>query len=58
MEPQGGALHIERRYRALFLVFETSTIEMLIKNYADVAPRGVAYTLRSVREARIASVAF
>jgi hypothetical protein len=27
MEPMGGALHIRRRYVALFLDFETSTIE-------------------------------
>ena len=33
---------------ALFLDFETSTIEKAIKNIAEVTPRGVVYTLRSV----------
>ena len=33
---------------ALFLVFETTTIEMAIKNNVGVTPRGVIYTLRSV----------
>ena len=44
-EPMGGALHIERRYwRFVFGRIETTTIELLIKNNAGVAPRGVSYT--------------
>ena len=44
----GGALHIERRYVALFLYFETTTIEYWTRTNAWVTPRGVSYTLRSV----------
>ena len=52
----GGALHIERRYVALFLdIRNLGTSEFTIKDNAGVTPRGVVYTLRSVREARAAS---
>ena len=42
---------------ALFLDNRTTTIDKQNKNIADVTPRGVVYTLRSVREACMASVA-
>ena len=31
-----------------FWLFETSTIEYAVENFAGVTPRGVVYTLRSV----------
>ena len=40
---------------ALFLDFETSTIELQTKTMLGWLPRGVVYTLRSVREAWVAS---
>ena len=36
----GGALHIRRRYHALFLAFETSTIELASQNNAGVTATG------------------
>ena len=44
----GGALHIERRYVALFLDFRNYHNRITVKNIAGVTPRGVVYTLRSV----------
>ena len=52
----GRALHIERRYIALFLDFETTTLELPSKTNAGVTPRGVVYTLRSVQEVRVTSM--
>ena len=49
-EPKGGALHIERRYwRFVFWPFRNlGTFELQAKTNAEVTPRGVVYTLRSV----------
>ena len=41
---------------ALFLVFETSTIEYRTRTMQEWLPRGVVYTLRSVQEVRVASM--
>ena len=41
---------------ALFLVFETSTYRITVKNSAGVTSRGVVYTLRSVQEVRVTSM--
>ena len=47
-EPLGGALHIRRRYWRFVFGLRNFHNRMLNKNIADVAPRGVVYTLRSV----------
>ena len=46
---------LKRRYVALFLGNRTTTSRFGIKDNAEVTSRGVVYTLRSVREARVAS---
>ena len=47
-EPRGGALHIRRRYVALFFGLRNFHNRTTVKNIAGVTPRGVSYTLRSV----------
>ena len=41
---------------ALFLYFETTTLELPAKTLQEWLPRGVVYTLRSVQEVRVASM--
>ena len=52
----GGALHIERRYVALFLDFRNYHNRITVKNIAEVTSRGVVYALRSVQEVRVTSM--
>ena len=48
-ESMGGALHIERRYwRFVFGCSKLRNFWMVVMANADVTPRGVVYTLRSV----------
>ena len=47
-EPVGGALHIERRYWRFVFGLRNFHNRIQDKNIADVTPRGVVYTLRSV----------